>query len=198
MVLHRNPLGASSAQHAVGQPHAAGVTGPLAVHHATHDAAAMKHGIPSGATKFFISSFDYIKEPYFPVHPAFADWAKNAGPAYITLVWREFRGYTLPVAVEYEYQNSTKIDYLPVPAEGHRIVHEHIADIVVEEEKHLLHKNKEALMLVEAGSKHPRPVRGEVFRPKGGGCYLYCRSLDAIALLSNYPCSRLDFLPFQR
>lgn len=138
------------------------------VDHSNHDATAAKHKVPSAVTKFFVSSFDYIKAPHQPNHPAFTQWAKDAGSAYISVIWREFNGQTLPVAVTYEVKGGTRLDYLELSADGRKFTHEHIADIVVEVEKHVMHKNKDILMLVEASSNNRRAVRGDLFKVKGG------------------------------
>lgn len=138
------------------------------VNHANHDDVAAEHGVPASVTKFFVSSFDYVKAPHQPMHPAFTKWAKDAGPAYITVVWKELNGTTLPIAVAYEVKTGTRIDWLELSVDGKKFEHEHIGDIVVEKEKHLLHKTKEVLMFAEAGNKNSRPVRGELFRVKGG------------------------------
>lgn len=138
------------------------------VDHSNHDATAAKYKVPSAVTKFFVASFDYIKGPHQPIHPAFTQWAKDAGSAYISVIWRELNGQTLPVAVTYEVKGGTRLDYLELSADGRKFTHEHIADIVVEVEKHVMHKNKDIVMLVEASSNNRRAVRGDLFKVKGG------------------------------
>lgn len=101
------------------------------------------------------------------MHPAFVKWAEDAGPAYTTVVWAEFNGTTLPVAVAYEINTGTRVDWLELSIDETKFVHEHIGDILVEKEKHVFHKHREILMFAEPGNKTVREVRGDLFRPKG-------------------------------
>lgn len=141
---------------------------PQGINHISHDTAAAKYGLSSSGPKFYVSSFDYVKAPHIPLHPAFTDWAKDAGPAYITVIWREDNGATLPFAVAYETKQGTRIDELELSDDGTRFSHEQIGDIVVEKKKHLLRSAEEVLMFAEPGHKVIREVRGGLFKVKGG------------------------------
>lgn len=140
----------------------------LGVSHANHDAIAARHGVVSSVPVFFVSSFDYVKAPHLALHPAFAKWAKDAGSAYITVVWRELDGAVLPFAVAYETREGTRLDWLELSGDGNKFSHIHIGDVLVEKKKHLMHKTEEILIFAEAGGKVTRPVRGGLFKVKGG------------------------------
>lgn len=171
------------------------VQAPLArgVNHTKHDATAVEHGVAAIAQKFYVSSFDYVKAPHQPIHPAFTQWAKDAGSAYISVVWRELNGLTLPIAVTYEVKTGTRLDWLELSGDGKKFSHEQIGDIVVEIEKHLLHSNKEILMFAEPDNKHRREVRGDLFKVKGGKSFTKDRLFGLLAdsCVQATACSRL-------
>ena len=152
----------------------------IPVNQRPHDDAVHRHRIPLNhqTSKFFLSSFEYLRHSYFPIHPAFSEWIHNAGPANLALIWRETQGeMLLPVAVIYEYQSKANIEayqsgarleYLHLSGDGQSFTREYMGDICVREEWHLIHKNKALLMFAQPGNPRLLPVRGEVFVPKGG------------------------------
>lgn len=159
-----------------------------------HDDAVRQHHIPLNwqTSRFFLSSFEYLRHSYLPIHPAFSEWVHNAGPANLALIWREIKGeILLPVVVMYEYkskanieafQTGARLEYLHLSDDGRSFTREYMGDICVREEWHLLHKNKPLLMFAQSGNPRLIPVRGEAFRPKGGKLGL----VDVIFLLSDW------------
>lgn len=153
---------------------------PDPVNQRMHDQAARRHGIPNNyqTSKFYFSSFEYVRNSYFPVHPAFSQWVHSAGNDVLALIWREVDGnILLPTVVIYEYKSKANIEayptgarleYLHLSRDGRSFTKQYMGDICVREEWHLLLKNKPHLMFAQPGNPKLLPIRGNLFKPKGG------------------------------
>ena len=133
-------------------------------------------------TRFYVSSFEYLKAPRLPIHPEFKKWAAEAGPGYITAIWHEEHGHTVPVAVHYETRKytdteSSQIDYLQLSSDhsGRPFTHEPIGGLRVVHERHIIRKHK--VLEYEITSDNWVPVRGTMFEPQGSKSFVsYLRS----------------------
>lgn len=162
-------------------PHTSTLSRVIPVNIRHHNDAVSRHHVPMGTwqtSTFFISSFEYLQSSYYSVHPAFSDWLHTAGPDNLALIWREVDGnLLLPVVVIYEYRSKANIagyesgarfEYLHLSHDGRSYTREYMGDICVREQWHLIHKNKPLLMFAQAGNIRLIPIRGEMFKPKGG------------------------------
>lgn len=159
-------------------PRSAVFTRSVPVNHDHHDEANRLHHISGTVSKFFISSFEYTQHPFYPIHPAFADWIDNLGPEALALVWRlTSENILLPVVIVSEYvskanvQNfhlGARLEYLHVSANGMTFSKEYMGDICIREEWHLVHKNIPLLMFAQPLNPRLMPIRGLMFAHKEG------------------------------
>lgn len=207
---HVNPMSPSYASsmasprhhqrsYSVSAPKSAGLRQTIPVDQRTHDDAVYRHRIPLNyqTSKFFFSSFEYVQNSYFPIHPAFSEWIHNAGPANLALIWRQVEGnILLPVVIMHEYESKANIEayrygarleYLHLSGDGQSFTREYMGDICVREEWHLLHKNRPLLMFAQPGNPRLLPVRGEMFKPKGGKVILDTLVLVICKLIFHRP-----------
>lgn len=143
----------------------------------SHDEAARRHHVTGTVSKFFLSSFEYLQHPHYPIHPAFVDWLNHCGPEVLAVMWRVVSGNVmLPVVVMYEYKSKAnvkdfhvgaRLEYLHLSSDGHTFSKEYMGDICVREEWQLIIKNKPMLMFAQPLNPKLIPVRGQMFVPKG-------------------------------
>lgn len=142
-----------------------------------HDDAARRHHLSGNFGKFFFSSYEYVQNPYYPVHPAFADWIHTLGPEALAFIWREVPGnILLPVVYMYQYKSKAnvenynvgaRLEYLHLSHDGQSFSKEYMGDICIREQWHLVHKNKPLLMFAQPLNPRLIPARGQMFAPKG-------------------------------
>lgn len=115
-----------------------------------------------------ISSFDYVRKPAHPLHPAFENWPDQANPYSILIVWTLTSEHqTLPIAVLYAQRKVQVIEWLGVSEKDTALKKETIAKLATETEVHLFHRNKEVLHIQWPISDRVVPVKEEMFRQIG-------------------------------